>query len=523
MTGLLEDTMPPFDLNTSYEDEEWQTKESKKRKLTQNENQEPQTQAEPSGKSNSPGVAEQTPQVLKGLSWHAVLSSNKPMKQSLMSEAMARYCPRVIIVNEKLTQTKLSLFLKFDIQCLGFNKLFSQLKEIGSATGTELKLTPWSAEPPRRAREPQSGSSSSHCVARNVPEDYSEKYILDKLSPELKANVTRVGRIITGTEGKPTSFVRIVCKSTETAKSLIDNGLVLNNRRFSVVEAKQQTRPLQCYNCQAFGHHSVTCQNQMSCGKCGLEHMTKSCTYDRSEKVHCTNCKGDHPSYSNKCTFFQRALVEKKEKKKAQEQRSQATVNQISTAVGKASFAHMVNQHSSQTRADIAQISTATQAETAKVLKENVLNIKQSISNSLGDMKAFIQATIKQEVKLAIESIRNEIKTEIEKAFADIKSMINRDIQESITETIADGMVQTFEANPQPVSLDGAKRASMGSDPKPDSAKKDRRSNHKSMHSMPGQIPNKQTQRLAAKANPLRNSKTPKAPKTPPQFSPVYD
>ena len=209
--------------------------------------------------------------------------------------------------------------------------------------------------------------------------------------------------------------------------------------------------------------------------------------------------------------LFSTSTRKAKREKKAEEQKSQATINQINHSVGRSSenfsWARAAEKQSSQTRADIAQISTATQAETAKVLKENELNIKQSISNSLGDMKAFIQATIQQEVKLVIESIRNEIKTEIEKAFAGFGSMISHDLQESLDDTIY-GMTKTLKLNTQPVSLDGARRASLGSDPQQSLSTRNVRSStgsDKAKHSMPPQTGSKPS------ANPAATAKQKKA------------
>ena len=62
---------------------------------------------------------DQPKQPTKGLPWHLVMYSTKPLKQSLMDEAISQYCRDVIITNEKLTHTKLSLFLKFEKQALG--------------------------------------------------------------------------------------------------------------------------------------------------------------------------------------------------------------------------------------------------------------------------------------------------------------------------------------------------------------------------------------------------------------------
>jgi hypothetical protein len=102
---------------------------------------------------------------------------------------------------------------------------------------------------------------ATHCVVTSVPQEYSDQRILDRMHGKTRLAVEMVSRILSGADGQPTGFVRIVCKDAATAESLIKYGIIPGNRKFKVVPAKKQTRVLQCYTCQGFGHHSSTTHN----------------------------------------------------------------------------------------------------------------------------------------------------------------------------------------------------------------------------------------------------------------------
>ena len=69
-------------------------------------------------------------------------------------------------------------------------------------------------------------------------------------------------------------------------------------------------KPIQCFNCQQFGHMQSDCSKPRVCYKCGQQHENKQCTVD---KPKCANCKGEHPSNSKTCPKkIEKLLVMKK-------------------------------------------------------------------------------------------------------------------------------------------------------------------------------------------------------------------
>jgi hypothetical protein len=56
--------------------------------------------------------------------------------------------------------------------------------------------------------------------------------------------------------------------------------------------------PLQCFNCQRFGHGRNSYSRPASCAKCGQQgHLDAEC----QEQAHCANCSGPHPAFSKEC------------------------------------------------------------------------------------------------------------------------------------------------------------------------------------------------------------------------------
>ena len=67
-------------------------------------------------------------------------------------------------------------------------------------------------------------------------------------------------------------------------------------------------RPMQCYNCQRFGHTKQKCKSNPVCGRCGHESHDGPCT----EEAVCPNCKGAHAPSSKNCPSYKKeAAIQK--------------------------------------------------------------------------------------------------------------------------------------------------------------------------------------------------------------------
>lgn len=61
----------------------------------------------------------------------------------------------------------------------------------------------------------------------------------------------------------------------------------------------------QCSNCQEYGHTQKFCHRQPRCVKCAGSHHTSECPRkERSDKVKCILCDGNHPANYKGCTVY---------------------------------------------------------------------------------------------------------------------------------------------------------------------------------------------------------------------------
>ena len=61
----------------------------------------------------------------------------------------------------------------------------------------------------------------------------------------------------------------------------------------------------QCSNCQQYGHTQKYCHRQPSCVKCAGPHHTANCPRkERSDKVKCILCEGNHPANYKGCIVY---------------------------------------------------------------------------------------------------------------------------------------------------------------------------------------------------------------------------
>ncbi|XP_067142484.1 uncharacterized protein [Centruroides vittatus] len=110
--------------------------------------------------------------------------------------------------------------------------------------------------------------------------------------------VTSVRRISIRRDGKliPTKHL-IITFNNPTLPSFVTAGYLRCAVRPYI------PNPLRCFKCQRFGHSQTSCRGKNLCAQCGTEgHNSTEC----KSTPHCVNCKDAHPSYSRKCTAWQR-------------------------------------------------------------------------------------------------------------------------------------------------------------------------------------------------------------------------
>lgn len=83
----------------------------------------------------------------------------------------------------------------------------------------------------------------------------------------------------------------------------------LLHRRVRVEEPHKRTGPIQCTNCQEFGHTKSYCTLRTVCVACGDFHQVAQCNLDKShkedqEKIKCGNCLANHTANYRGCPVY---------------------------------------------------------------------------------------------------------------------------------------------------------------------------------------------------------------------------
>ena len=357
-----------------------------------------------------------------------ITSKTGTLKEDTTERALQQYCPSIRVTDSKLTRSKRTIFYKTEEPTKTFNTIYKHKEEIRKAVGQDIDIQPFSTTPPTRSTA-TSPEEETHCVATNVPVDYTEEEIRHRIDPDTLAQISRIARIKSGPQGRPTTYVRIICKDKDTAATLIRQGLLLGIRRFTCEPPRHQPRILQCYQCQRFGHHSSECTyKDPVCGKCARHHKTIGCphTNDRSEH-YCANCRERHPAYAKSCPAYQEAFQRAKAKDQEAMRRQRQEVAKSATPYGMTAWSNIVKstqdantRTQQQIHEDITKQTDTIKTETGRQLDQIKIEIKMQISGMLSKLHKEVQEmindlykTMKEDAKKILEEARQEMKRQL--------------------------------------------------------------------------------------------------------------
>lgn len=130
------------------------------------------------------------------------------------------------------------------------------------------------------------------------PEDI--KFALEELNHEVR-NVWNIKHRQTK---KPLNIFYIDLKPQSNNKNVYNVKSILNC--IVTFEAPRAKREIpQCTNCQQYGHTKKFCHREAKCVKCAGAHHTSECPRkERSDKVKCILCDGNHPANYKGCTVY---------------------------------------------------------------------------------------------------------------------------------------------------------------------------------------------------------------------------
>ena len=176
-------------------------------------------------------------------------------------------------------------------------------------------------------------------------------------------------------------IVKALCKTEDEMNSLISNGLYLDYINFRVEKYQQQVKPLQCFNCQKFGHFSSSCgQKSPICVKCGGKHKLAEC---KGTEAKCANCNGNHTSSYGGCKVFQKFQKEKVEiiKKKAEKVNIGRLYSQVVNSNAPKNELSHIKKSIQQITKSIQKLSGSISQSVSKQLNEFETNQDRKIQN----------------------------------------------------------------------------------------------------------------------------------------------
>jgi hypothetical protein len=170
----------------------------------------------------------------------------------------------------------------------------------------------------------------------------------------------------------------------------------------------QQVKPIQCFNCQKFGHFSSSCEHKTpTCVKYGGRHKISAC---KSELVKCANWNGNHTSNYGGCKVFQKHQKDK-----------------IETVKKKSDLSSIGMQYSQVVKTSNSQADLNSLNESIKGLysgmKELAISISTNVKNQLSDFERCHESKVNTMMNDIVNRQKIIIKNEFEKAKKELKTI----------------------------------------------------------------------------------------------------
>ena len=205
------------------------------------------------------------------------------------------------------------------------------------------------------------------------------------------------------------NIIKVRFKSIETATRMKREGIKLLGSSIppNQIETERHILPRQCMKCFAYTHVARECNfNTKLCSECSsTTHTWKEC--DENNPRKCTQCQGNHRTFSQLCKVRKEAVKEALEIKIIREEENNHS-----------SYANIIKQSTRQTTEAVKKTMAEAVKETNKVADKNIKDIikatvKEEMKEYQETMKRTIQGTIQgiivEEMAFHTASIKEEI------------------------------------------------------------------------------------------------------------------
>ena len=166
----------------------------------------------------------------------------------------------------------------------------------------------------------------------------------------------------------------------------------LIHRRITVEEPHKRNGPVQCMNCQEFGHTKSYCKLRAVCVACGDFHPSSQCSAAKEgQDRKCGNCGGNHSANYRGCPVYKELLKRLKSKNQAPKT-NPPVINNIQNNVASKkvdssqSFANIL-----KSGVDNGQASSGSQDSYINALNQSIISLNQNMTSFLSTMQNTMQ------------------------------------------------------------------------------------------------------------------------------------
>ena len=140
--------------------------------------------------------------------------------------------------------------------------------------------------------------------AKNIQLKENLEVVKEIIERETKTIINNITRLRYWDTKKPMPVVKLEFECPEDLdKAIKTEIIILEGKKEIVLERKRNSKIVQCFNCNRFGHRASSCKSQRRCYNCGSEDCADSnCT----KTSKCSNCEGQHKVSSSNCPVFKK-------------------------------------------------------------------------------------------------------------------------------------------------------------------------------------------------------------------------
>jgi hypothetical protein len=362
--------------------------------------------------------------------FHLVLKSGEKIGEMALNVAMQKACPEQTITQCRAHRSGKVFFIKFFDGIKSTNHIMAHIDKLNEHLAYPMTPEPYVANHKAEPVVARDNLISRQTVAKNVPADYSDKFILANLKvKDVQDDISRIQRITNLSNGRKCLYVRIFCKTTEAAESITRDGIVIGSQHFQCEAPRPSIKIKQCPKCWSTSHTMSDCKSTASCGKCASKtHTTSECELSHSDtdcNWKCATCGGNHWAWSRVCPKVKAEIIARTEKQKTKQteirEANRTQVQQkrlVNNATGSFSAAVKSTMESNnQTFINASDKNTTTilgnlETNSTKLTDDFSKNMKTHLENQMTSFRS------------VMAEIATEMKSEMTRTFTEFKNTL---------------------------------------------------------------------------------------------------